>query len=86
MTKNQNDNPNQQNDDMSKDKIYQDYNKQKPNLNDPNQNKNHQVGDDEDAISKKREITANVGNKSQESDSSNYETKSKKQKYNDQVE
>ena len=65
MDKNQTDYRNQQNDDMSKEKTNEDYNKQKPNPNDPNQNKNHQIGDDDYELNKRREVTANIGRKQQ---------------------
>jgi hypothetical protein len=49
---------------MAKEKTNQDYNKQKPNPNDPNQN--HQIGDDDYELNKRREVTANTGNNKSE--------------------
>lgn len=56
MSKDQNDNRNQQTDSMSKEKTNQDFNKQKPNPADPNQT--HQIGDDDERENNSRKVTA----------------------------
>lgn len=61
MDKNQKDNSHQPTDGMLKEKTNQDYNKQKPDPKDPLQNKNHQIGEEDEEESQRREITANIG-------------------------
>lgn len=56
MSKDQNDNRNQQTDSMSKEKTNQDFNKQKPNPADPNQT--HQIGEDDERENNSRKVTA----------------------------
>lgn len=58
MDKNQQDNQNQQTDSMSSEKNNEDYKKQRPNPNDPNQTKNNQRVVDEEMENINREITA----------------------------
>lgn len=56
MDKNKNDNSKQKNDGMLKEKTNEDFNKQKPNPKDPNQNKKHQIGENEETEKQKRPI------------------------------
>ena len=58
MDKNQQDNHNQQTDSMSREKNNEDYKKQRPNVNDPNQSKNHQRIVDEEMENINRQIAA----------------------------
>jgi hypothetical protein len=62
MSKDQNDNRNQQTDSMSKEKTNQDFNKQKPNPADPNQT--HQIGEDDERENNSRKVTAENAHKS----------------------
>ena len=62
MNDNKKDISNQQNEGMSKEKTNQDYNKQKPDKNDPNHNKNHQIGEKEEEINQEKGNTAEKGN------------------------
>jgi len=56
------DSSNQENDGALKEKTYQDYNKQHPDSDDPNQVSNHQIGDGEEKETQKREINARENN------------------------
>ena len=56
-----NNNNHQKNDSMLKEKTNQDFNKQKPNANNPNQIKKHEVGENEETESQKRTIEAENG-------------------------
>lgn len=69
MNKNQTDKSNPKSESMSKQKTNEDYNKQEPNLKDPNQNKNQQA--DGDFENKKREVTAKTFDKRKDSQNGN---------------
>ncbi len=57
MHTNQKDKGNQKNEGMSNDETNQDFNKVKPNPNNPNQTKEHHIGEDDKDIEKREEET-----------------------------
>jgi len=74
MGKNKTDNLNQDSEAMLKEKTNQDFNKQKPNPNDPNQNKYHQSGEAdgvEKQIKKVSDKSDNLNKDSQSGDELN---------------
>lgn len=65
------------NDTMLKEKTNQDFNKQKPDPNDPNQKKNHQAGADDERENKEHALKAKSGDtphNGQKRDESNKDT------------
>ena len=56
------DSSNHKNDGALKEKTNEDYNKQQPDPNDPNQVRNHQIGDREEREIQKREINDTENN------------------------
>lgn len=61
MDKKQIGNRDKTNNRMSNEKTNEDFNKQKPNPNDPNQNKIPKVGEDNDDLQKQQEESPNMG-------------------------